>query len=109
MHGLPKEDRALAFKTLRERALDSRIAHALDTLKDVDAHKPKDVADRQTFKRLGERDRKLLYQKYGFSDSDNDEEGNGERRGSSRKKSRGSNNNRSKGPKSPVGKIIAAS
>jgi hypothetical protein len=30
------------------------------------------VLDRQAFRKLNEKDRKLLYKQYGFSDSDND-------------------------------------
>jgi hypothetical protein len=32
------------------------------------------VLDRQAFRKLNEKDRKLLYKQYGFSDSDNEDQ-----------------------------------
>lgn len=72
MHGLNEKDKGLAYKKLRERVLDARIASAIDHMKDVEASKGKDVLARQAFKSLADQDRKLLYKEYGFSDSENE-------------------------------------
>ena len=72
MHGLSKEDKSTAYKKIKTRVLDARIAQALDQIRDIDSTRDKDVLDRQAFRKLNEKDRKLLYKQYGFSDSDND-------------------------------------
>ncbi len=72
MHGLSKEDKSIAYKKIKTRVLDARIAQALDQIRDIDSAKEKDVLDRQAFRKLNEKDRKLLYKQYGFSDSDSD-------------------------------------
>ena len=72
MHGLSKEDKSTAYKKIKTRVLDTRIAQALDQFRDLDATRDKDVLDRQAFRKLNEKDRKLLYKQYGFSDSDSD-------------------------------------
>lgn len=46
MHGLSKEDKSTAFKRIKNRVLDARIAQALDEIRDIDATKEKDVLDR---------------------------------------------------------------
>jgi hypothetical protein len=73
MHGLEGADKGIAYKKLKAKVLDVRVAQAIDSLKDVEGRKGKDVLERQAFKSLAEVDRKLLYKEYGFSDSENDE------------------------------------
>ena len=73
MHGLSKEDKSTAYKKIKTRVLDARIAQALEQLRDIEGIQDKDVLDRQAFRKLNQKDRKLLYKQYGFSDSDNEE------------------------------------
>lgn len=74
MQGLSSADKGYAYRKLRSRVLDARVAQAIDAMREAEeGHVAnKDVANRQHFKQLGDSDRKLLYKEYGFSDSENE-------------------------------------
>ncbi len=76
MHSLDPKNKSKAFLRLKQRALDARIAQNLENMKDSNfvTGKDRDVLDRQTFKHLAAKDKKKLYEQYGFSSSSSDEE-----------------------------------
>jgi len=71
LHG--EGDKPLAYRLVRQRVLDGRVANAITVMREVDAQKERDALDRKAFKQLQQQDRKLLYKQYGFSDSEEEE------------------------------------
>lgn len=76
MHGLTGDEKMIAFKRVRDRVLDVRIAKAIDVLRDMDpARLDNKKVDKYGFKEISDKDRKILYNKYGFThDSDDNED-----------------------------------
>lgn len=76
MHGLTGDEKKVAFKKIRDRVLDVRIAKTIDTLRDMDpARVGKVTVDKYGFKEMSDKERKILYNKYGFThDSDENED-----------------------------------
>lgn len=54
MHGLSGEEKVLAFKRIRERVLDVRIAKAIDTLREMDPSKGKVTVNKYGFKEMSD-------------------------------------------------------
>jgi hypothetical protein len=71
LHG--EGDKPLAYRLVRQRVLDGRVANAITVMREVDAQKERDALDRKAFKQLQQQDRKLLYKQYGFSDSEEED------------------------------------
>ena len=52
MHGLDTGDKRNAFKKVRDRVIDVRVANAIEAMKNVEEGREKDVLGRQAFKKL---------------------------------------------------------
>lgn len=50
--------------------MDTRVAQAIETIRDVEVKKAEEGAGRQAFRRLADADRKQLYKQYGFEESE---------------------------------------
>lgn len=49
------------------------MGKAITVMREVEAVKERDAMDRKAFKQLQQKDRKLLYKQYGFSDSEEED------------------------------------